>query len=952
MKRITGVSPTSVMLRVVLYDSSSTTGGVLTGLAYDTANLAISIATDASAGADVLTKETITTIGTYEAPTSSAHCRFKVVDATDMSGVYEIHLHNDTIASKTGFILKISGAANLAPAFLEVQCANLAANMTQVAGSAVSTSTAQLGVNVVNVAGSATTATLDSIAGQINAVGSGVGAALNFEVTADNASAPLNGVTKKGTASGGTTFANTLADNNIYHTIVAELDGTYKIDWVYKFTCGGGRNATKLVIRAAMAAASDTVNVQVYNFATTSWRTLGSITGTTETLYDLPLYSGDTGTGSDAGVVYARFVFDEADTGTINIDQCYVTAQNLGQTVGYANGSIWVKTAGTVGTTPYVHGTADNPCPWASAKTLNSTLGLNRYVITPGTTVTLDAALAGAVMSGRSYSLALGGQNVSGSYFEGVEGLSGTGTCATAEAIFVDCHLNAVTIGEADFIRCHLMNTVTMSQNSVPYRFHDCTGITTAKITFTGNAQTAVISRASGVLTIAGMQTGDTLYIDGDCDLTLDATNTGGTVNIAGNVRLTNSGSGQDVYDTARWDEEQNVTSVVGSVGSVATGVTLADGVHGGSNASITLGTTDVETQLLSAGAIGVGDAEQLRYRLSLDGTQTAPSGGTSSENAVQIGPVLANENADGAYSLTDAAKFAHLYSNKLVDMVLMHSHLSSYGLDPATFAPTFSGTLAPGETITIYSKFMYRWDDTTETLGVLDETGWTKDAGWTVACDDDRLIALKFNSYATPAGTITFANGDGKDRYATFTPTALSSTLRYYYIMRDGAVVGEWSGAQETMPSGEAAAAQLARMAPSDVFEASALVNAPTPTIDVSASLTSYGTAKTSDIPTLSQIRTGITTDHGIGSYAYPSGIGATSTTINVIDSNSNPVADCEVWITSDSDGTTVVAGPLVTDDDGKVVFLLDSGSTYYCWRKKSGVNFTNPSTFVASGD
>ena len=67
--------------------------------------------------------------------------------------------------------------------------------------------------------------------------------------------------------------------------------------------------------------------------------------------------------------------------------------------------------------------------------------------------------------------------------------------------------------------------------------------------------------------------------------------------------------------------------------------------------------------------------------------------------------------------------------------------------------------------------------------------------------------------------------------------------------------------------------------------------------------------------------------------------------------DSMGNPVADCEVWLTSDLDGTTVVRGPLVSEDDGSVEFLVDIGVTYYCWRKKSGVNFTNPVLFVAVG-
>lgn len=84
----------------------------------------------------------------------------------------------------------------------------------------------------------------------------------------------------------------------------------------------------------------------------------------------------------------------------------------------------------------------------------------------------------------------------------------------------------------------------------------------------------------------------------------------------------------------------------------------------------------------------------------------------------------------------------------------------------------------------------------------------------------------------------------------------------------------------------------------------------------------------------------------------ASESGSGGDVVTLTVNDAGSNPIADCAVWITSDSDGDTVVAGTKYTDQAGLVAFNLDAGTTYYCWRQKSGVNFTNPSTFVAVAD
>ncbi len=53
-------------------------------------------------------------------------------------------------------------------------------------------------------------------------------------------------------------------------------------------------------------------------------------------------------------------------------------------------------------------------------------------------------------------------------------------------------------------------------------------------------------------------------------------------------------------------------------------------------------------------------------------------------------------------------------------------------------------------------------------------------------------------------------------------------------------------------------------------------------------------------------------------------------------------PIDGAEVWVTTDSAGTNVIASG-TTNDAGVVTFYLDAG-TVYVWRKKAGYNFTNP--------
>lgn len=62
----------------------------------------------------------------------------------------------------------------------------------------------------------------------------------------------------------------------------------------------------------------------------------------------------------------------------------------------------------------------------------------------------------------------------------------------------------------------------------------------------------------------------------------------------------------------------------------------------------------------------------------------------------------------------------------------------------------------------------------------------------------------------------------------------------------------------------------------------------------------------------------------------------------------DSAPIADADVWVTSDEAGSVVLASGR-TDQNGVVTFYLDAG-TVYVWRQKSGWNFENPDTEVVA--
>lgn len=88
---------TSNMVRVFIPDNTSIKGAGLTGLTNASTNLSIGFSRAFDNGYTTYTGaniETITTIGTYQAPSSSSKVRIKAVDATNSPGEYELHFHD------------------------------------------------------------------------------------------------------------------------------------------------------------------------------------------------------------------------------------------------------------------------------------------------------------------------------------------------------------------------------------------------------------------------------------------------------------------------------------------------------------------------------------------------------------------------------------------------------------------------------------------------------------------------------------------------------------------------------------------------------------------------------------------------------------------------------------------------------------------------------------------
>jgi len=85
------------------------------------------------------------------------------------------------------------------------------------------------------------------------------------------------------------------------------------------------------------------------------------------------------------------------------------------------------------------------------------------------------------------------------------------------------------------------------------------------------------------------------------------------------------------------------------------------------------------------------------------------------------------------------------------------------------------------------------------------------------------------------------------------------------------------------------------------------------------------------------------------ITSSVQNAGAGAITFTYTLTSSvDGTPIADADIWVTSDEAGKVVVASGR-TDQNGQVTMYLDAGNSYF-WRQKTGWNFSNPDLEVVA--
>ncbi len=262
--------------------------------------------------------------------------------------------------------------------------------------------------------------------------------------------------------------------------------------------------------------------------------------------------------------------------------------RQLQEAGGYSGGAIYIDTVnGVAGTTNFENGVETSPVSnIADANTLAASLGIARFVVLPGSTITLAATQSNQSFEGIGWTLALGSQSIVGSRFIGatVSGVaSGTGT----SQFFNGCTMNAVThIANTHIIECGMAGTQTVGAAG-DYFLDRCHSAIAGTGTWVfefgdaiGNTNLNVRNWSGGIQLESMGDTGtDTASIEGQGQV-VEGTCVGGTVAIRGNFTvsgITNLTLSDDArIDTAQINAEVD-TALAAVVGTLADAAAIGD---------------------------------------------------------------------------------------------------------------------------------------------------------------------------------------------------------------------------------------------------------------------------------------------------------------------------------------------------------------------------------------
>lgn len=245
---------------------------------------------------------------------------------------------------------------------------------------------------------------------------------------------------------------------------------------------------------------------------------------------------------------------------------------------GYEGGAVWINTLiANTDTTDHVDGTIENPVSTiVAATTIAGSLGLKKFNLTPGSSITLAQAYDNYIFDACHATIVLDGQSVNNSVFIGCV-ISGNDDGSNVSHVqYFDCVFTSSTLGQFVFTRCYIIGTITLAEAGTYFMhqsFSGVAGASTPTLDFgSGLAASQVNMRDySGGIEIENMGAGAGIYnmsLEGNGQLIINA-NCSATSNVSlrGDFKVTDNASGAVVV--TRDDDSANIIDIQSRIPSV-----------------------------------------------------------------------------------------------------------------------------------------------------------------------------------------------------------------------------------------------------------------------------------------------------------------------------------------------------------------------------------------------
>jgi hypothetical protein len=545
---------------------------------------------------------------------------------------------------------------------------------------------------------------------QVGSISSAGGGSYNTEVSEDNTGGAIKSITFVGSQTG--TFANTDAADGVYH----QIDDTGNaIDIVYGVDVGGSGIANQVSFDGYLSSGNDQLNIFAYDFVGTTWDQIGTLTGqggTGNVSDTYPLLSRHTGTGADSGKVYIRFQNTGQSNPTLYVDRLFVSAITSASSIGYEDGAVWVDTnASNTNTESFVDGTADNPVSTiAAARTIADNLNLKDFRVIPNSSFTLAQSYANYDFTGHNYQVALGGQDISGTYFFQSTGISGIGDVTNGNSFIVqECQVNTATVDSFGYFeKCSFTGTLTMNSTAgvsadgvmIANGFSGVAGSGSPTFDMSGVTKTTNLN-------VRHWQGGGTWTFNSNCTASIEV-GMGGTHTITtggGDIEFRATSVKQLTVTSSGSGTTNIVTSEVGTITINGTGGTVnIYGSHGdvvdNSSGAVTINDQGTKNHIADAiwdealsGHTTAGSAGKALADIEVDTGTTLPAT-LAALNDISVADILGQQLSE-VYATTGTAptvQQALMFVNQVFSNYdITGTTLTVYGLDGTTPVATFT---------------------------------------------------------------------------------------------------------------------------------------------------------------------------------------------------------------------------------------------------------------------